>query len=443
MSNLSQTHKRIFFWDPANGSDQHNGLSPEQPWRTHRSELIRPGDTILIRRGSILPGVLHAVDGVAGAPVTYSAYGEGEAPMWICAVEIGGDPAEWEQTAPSTWRFRGDLRQKAVEAGMAGDTSFSMEPCNLVFNGDEHCGNLRWTREELRNPGEWFGAEVGRTAATQNEGKEWQSNNEILLCAPENPAVYWQQITCVLWGERRVVSGKRHLRFENLQFGYSGVHGYQEFHPQDVRFRNCAFRFIGGAGWNREQHIRFGNALEIWAGGEDIYAEHCLFDQIFDSGVTHQGGKNVNIPQRIFFRHNIFRGCGIAAYECREPAHEIYFEHNLCLDGGGGFSPQGNPLPRETEHPDLIGHHVIIWMIKPEDHHGNVFIRNNTFGPATAAAIHSCVEPECEQSFITGYNHFDSSTQNSVCYHWNGRDFTASQLDELRTTSGIEQTLPV
>ena len=119
--------------------------------------------------------------------------------------------------------------------------------------------------------------------------------------------------------------------------------------PAGSVIRDCDFRFIGGAVWHRERRIRFGNAIEFWDGANDITVEGCLFDNIYDSGVTHQGGETRNIPERPHFRNNLFIDCGLVAYECREPSREVYFEHNTCFNAGSGFSMQGESPPRESD----------------------------------------------------------------------------------------------
>lgn len=175
----------------------------------------------------------------------------------------------------------------------------------------------------------------------------------------------------MLWGERRLVKGKGYIVLENLSFRNSGVHGYQQGQAHDVVIRACDFRFIGGAVWDNDRRIRFGNAIELWDGARDITVEHCTFDNIYDAGVTHQGGETRRIPERLYFRYNYFSRCGFSAYECREPSQEIYFEYNVSVNAGGGFSPQGEAPPRQSEiYPQPVGHHVFIWKINPHTQPG-------------------------------------------------------------------------
>jgi hypothetical protein len=50
-------------------------------------------------------------------------------------------------------------------------------------------------------------------------------------------------------------------------------------------------------------------------------------------------------------------GCDLAAYECREPSREIYFEHKTCINAGGGFSMQGETAPRRSDRYPQPGTH--------------------------------------------------------------------------------------
>ena len=112
---------RTYHIDPAHGDDTNDGLSPARPVKNHAERDIRPGDTVLFKRGSVIRGMLHTRNGAEGAPVTYGAYGEGEKPTFLGSVAVG-DPAKWTEERPSIWRFTGTL---------------SSEVCNPVFNGGE------------------------------------------------------------------------------------------------------------------------------------------------------------------------------------------------------------------------------------------------------------------------------------------------------------------
>lgn len=388
-----------YFVDPEHGDDRHAGLTREEPWRTaeHR---VAPGSTVLFKRGSLIRGTLDAQDGASGAPITYGAYGEGPAPVFLGSV-AAGSPASWVEVSPGVWRYTGALPS---------------EVCNLVFDDGARCGTLRWSRESMAATGDWYCDGIGDTCAGESAGRPQRQAGGLYLQAPANPGTYWRDIECVLWGRRHLVTGSQHVRFEDLSFRNSGVHGYQAAQVCDVMLRRCEFRWIGGAVWNRDRRIRFGNAVELWDGARDVTVGDCTFQSIYDSGVTHQGGETRNIPERLFFRRNRFVDCGMAAYECREPSREVYFEDNDCEITGGGFGSQGDLPPRQSEiHPQPMGHHVFIWRIEPGTQPGRVTIRNNRFGPTPhGSAIYSVIDPEDMRQFEIAGNQHSPATRADV-----------------------------
>lgn len=399
--------KHTYHIDPAAGDDANDGLAPARPFRTYAGREFAGGDTVLFKRGSLIRAGLDACNGSEEAPITYGAYGAGDKPAFLGSVPAG-DPGQWVEERPSLWRYIG---------------TFPSEVCNLIFNAGESCGNLRWRIEDLRKPGEWHYTGIGRHSA----GEGWRGPNPhesvLYLYSPTNPGRAYADIECALWGQRdRLVSGQRHIVLENLSFRNAGVHAYHEYHAHNIVIRHCEFRFIGGGVFIPAQRVRFGNAIQFWDGASDITIEGCLFHNIYDSGVTHQGGETRNIPERLYFRDNLFIDCGMAAYECREPSQEVYFEHNTCINAGGGFSMQGEPPPRRSEiYPQPMGHHVFVWKIDPNTQPGNVYIRHNVFHEAPyGAAIYAIVDSADERKFILDHNDYWQTT-GELLIHLSGR----------------------
>jgi hypothetical protein len=380
---------RTYHIDPAHGDDTNDGLSPARPVKNHAELDIRPGDTVLFKCGSVIRGMLHTRSGQPGWPIRYGAYGEGADPVFLGSVPAS-DADCWRETRPSVWRYTGALQS---------------EVCNLVFDGGESCGILRWEAEDLREPGDWHDTSIGTSAAAESGRGSERRGAELFLCSETNPALAWKEIECVLWGERKLVDGQRHLILEDLRFENAGVHGYHQVGAEDVVIRRCAFRFIGGAVWHRQHRIRFGNGVEFWDGASDIVVEGCVFDNIYDSAATHQGGETRNIPERIRFCDNLFVDCGLSAYESREPSREIYFEHNTCINSGGGFSVQGEVPPRSTDpYPQPVGYHVFIFLIDANTQPGPVYIRHNIFYGGYGAAINAVLDPADEGKFVLDHN---------------------------------------
>ena len=426
MSSMESKAGRCWYVDPAAGDDTNDGREPSRPVRTYVQRDFAAGDAVLFRCGSVFRDMLRTRDGQPDQPILYGAYGEGAPPVFLGSVPAGGDPALWVEERPAVWRYAG---------------AFDSEICNLIFNGGESCGNLRWSLEELRHAGEWHFTGIGMSTSRDRQEREASVAHALYLCAPDNPGRYYADIECALWGQRRLANGRAHIIFQDLCFANAGVHGYQDVHTHDVTFRRCGFRFIGGAVWNRERRIRFGNAVEFWDGASDIRVEDCIFDNIYDSGVTHQGGETRNIPERLYFLRNRFTGCGMSAYECREPSREVYFEHNVCLRSGLGFSPQGEAPPRQSEiWPQPMGHHVFIWRIEPGTQPGAVYIRHNVFEEAPyGSAIYSIIAPEDESRFVLDHNRYRQTTGTNLV-HWGGCDYRPEAFDRYQRETGQDRS---
>jgi len=404
---------KTYYIDPVAGDDAADGMAPSRAWKTYASREFRGGDTVLFKRGSVCRGVLHTCDGTDQAPVTYGAYGEGDKPEFLGSVPANG-PEHWVQERPSVWRYTG---------------TFPSEVCNVVLNNGESCGILRWRIEDLQQSGDWHYTGIGMHSA---DGDRGHPDGVLYLCSAGNPGAAYASIECVLWGARRMVGGS-HVVLDNLSFRNSGVHGYFQVGARNVVIRNCEFRFIGGAVWSLKHRVRFGNAIEFWDGAADCTVEGCLFDNIYDSAVTHQGGGTRHIPERLYFRDNLFIDCGLCAYEHREPAKEVYFEYNTCIHSGGGFSMQGKSPPRPFDpYPQPVGYHVFIFYIEPGTQPGPAYIRHNLFYESHGAAISAIIDPIDERKIVIDHNGYWQTTGELLM------QFT--RLREGKTTTEAIQT---
>jgi hypothetical protein len=382
---------KTYYIDPVAGDDAADGLTPSRAWKTYASRRFSAGDTVLFKRGSIFRDVLHTRNGTDQAPITYSAYGEGDKPAFLGSVPAN-EPEHWVQERPSVWRYT---------------ETFPSEVCNLVFNNGESCGILRWRMEDLQQPGDWHYTGIGMHSA---DGGQGDRNGVLYLFSAANPGAAYASLECVLWGARRMAEGS-HVILEGLSFRNSGVHGYAQVGARNVVIRNCEFRFIGGAVWSLKRRVRFGNAIEFWDGAADCTVERCLFDNIYDSAVTHQGGGTRNIPERLHFRDNLFIDCGLCAYEHREPAKEVYFEYNTCIRSGGGFSMQGTSPPRPSDpYPQPVGYHVFVFYIDPGTQPGPAYIRHNLFYESHGAAISAIIDPVDNPKFVIDHNCYWQTT---------------------------------
>lgn len=97
------------------GNDANAGTSSATPWRTiaklnSRISTLKPGDNVVFRRGDYFTGeIILTVDGQAGSPITFGAYGSGAKPIIAGMYEIKNwvkySGNIWYASAPSPVRY--------------------------------------------------------------------------------------------------------------------------------------------------------------------------------------------------------------------------------------------------------------------------------------------------------------------------------------------------
>ncbi len=428
----------IYYIDPENGKSENSGICISSPLLSVENRIFEPGDKVLFKRGTVIRSELNLAGGNETGSITYGAYGEGANPVVNPSVRADL-PAQWKEASPGIWYFT--------------DTVPS-EMCNIVFNDGESFGNLRWSKKDLKHTGEWTCEQLGYS---MNYEKPENKDGRVYLVCNMNPAEYYRSIELVVWGKRQAVTVQQYALIENLTFEKCGVHGFSATKAQNVYIRNCTFRCIGGGVFDRRQKIRLGNAVEFWNGAVDCTVEDCLFEDIYDSGITHQGNAQSELPERLVFRRNTFRRCGLAAYEWRGPlSRDIVFEDNVCEEAGGAFTMQGEASPRRTEtlEPICACAFVLIWLKNQDLPDGQICctIRNNKFNAVSGceAIIVSTLENSAYHQFEIDHNQYIGSGRQPLAYicgkKYYFRDFEAYQTDTDKdknsSFSAVEQNVP-
>lgn len=360
-----------YYIDPTNGNDSFDGCSPERARRSYKDLEIKAGDYVLFKRGSFIRGTLDRVSGEKAAPVTYGAYGEGNAPVFCGSIDVSSRN-EWTEIRENIWRL---------------NTTLPSECANFVYDFGRIGATLRWHEKELSSQGDFYDS---------NFGNKCEGEHTVLLYSKGNPGEVYSHIECVVFGARLLSQNKDHTVCEDLCFFGSGVHALSGG-CRDMTVRRCSFLFIGGAVWNSQLGIRFGNAIEFWEYGEDILIENCYFNNIYDSCITEQGSAGCE-SAKITMRNNLFIGYGMGAYEGRDVMLvDSVFENNICVNAGGGFSAFGDTTPRNSEiYPQPMGHHLFMWRIPRAADNGSFVIRGNSFYNASGAAMYSICSPDAD-----------------------------------------------
>ena len=279
---------------------------------------------------------------------------------------------------------------------------------------------FRWDEEKLSQQGDFFDSRF----ADGEQRRRNYSKQKILFYSIKNPAEYYKNIECISYSTRVLGVIKSNIVIENICFQNSGVHALAGA-GKNVAIRGCRFENIGGCAWNSDLRIRFGNGVEFWNYGENVLIENCVFKNVYDSCVTHQGGGEELLPAKKFVCvNNKFDTYGMAALELRDIVSQgFYFNENECKNAGCGFAMLGEELPRSSEiWPMPMGHHVFLWRMERATVGGLVEIKNNFFGEAlVGAAIYSIIAPEAEKQFVIDGNTYTAN--ETLLVRYGGQNF--------------------
>ncbi len=367
----------VWYIDSSCETGDFSGRDENNPRRDYDSLDIFPGDTVLLKRGSIFRDAIVSPSGTPDAPIVWGAWGEGDEPVILGSVNADS----WESCGENIWKWLG------ADEG---------EVCNIIFDDGKEFGTLRWSLEELTANGDFY--------YSAYQSKDVGGGN-LYLYSEKNPNEIWKSIEVACFKKRNLATATHDVVFEDITFKNSGVHGFAATNSSRITIRRCKFHNIGGCVWNAENKVRFGNGVEFWNECEDILVTECDFNQIYDSALTHQGQKNgeYKTPKNIVFSFNTIAYCGMAAYEIRDKIPlASSFRINICDMAGMGFSAQGDLRPRRWVHwPDPMGHHLFIWRMEKPTYGGELLIEGNTFGFSfDGYAEYSTASPEAQAQII-------------------------------------------
>lgn len=386
------------------GSDEMSGLSPENAFKTQNAISLKAGDSVLFRRGTSFRGVLNIVSGNDENPIYYGAYGEGAEPIFYASTELCYE---------SAWRFTEKQNVWECIVDINGDVG------NFILDG-KCSATLRWEENELCEQGDFFDSRF----ADGEQRKRQYSSQRLLFYSTIHPAKYYKSIECVSYANRVLGVLKSNIVIEDICFMNSGVHALAGA-GKNVTIRRCRFENIGGCAWNSDLRIRFGNGVEFWNYGENVLIEDCIFKNVYDSCITHQGeGRELYPAKKFICRGNSFDTYGMAALELRDIVSTgLYFVKNKCKNAGCGFAMLGEDLPRRSEIWQLpMGHHIFLWRMDSRSDGGYVEIKGNYFEDSpVGAAIYSIISKEAEEQFFIDENIYIPNGELFV--RFGGEDF--------------------
>ena len=383
------------YYVSAEGNDENDGKSAENPIKTLEkvtSLELKPGDTVLFKRGETFRGKMCAQEGV-----TYSAYGEGDKPVISGSPENMAYPEAWKllDGTENIWMYKRELLDVGGMVFDGGKTAgIKMVPkyySGMYRNSDgtpfdptkdlnENLAFFSW----IVNPTLWQTPDIGKFAGRL-----------YLRCDKGNPGEVFESIEIHTRGNNIVVGGDN-VTIDNLCIMHCGCHGIGTGNRAGLTVRNCELGWIGGGlqFYNPNgSPTRFGNGIEIYVACRDFTVENCYIYQVYDAGVTHQyksdrSGETVCTMENVLYKNNLIELCIYSIEYFLEQAgndtqvmKNVLMTGNICRFSGYGWG----------SYPSRAAH------IKGWDHRNiseNFVIENNIFDRSRSMLIHIGVQDE-------------------------------------------------
>lgn len=251
----SSAFAATYYVDSLSGRDSNNGLSQASPWQTIakvNSTALRPGDTVLFKRGSVWrESLMPSGSGSESAAITFAAYGAGGGRPRILGSVSKSGVDNWKSAGGNLWYCEdvswkadgfGKLQGGMWHDGMGGQLVASKAELNQDWRWwIDAAANRAWVYLD-HNPGQ-HAIEI-----QQRTGIGWTSHNhitvkdfEIAYC--DNGIGIWQ-------GQNWTI--------ENVfvhDIVVDGVHANgSSTKPSNGKVRDSTFRDWNWKGYNRMVH---------------------------------------------------------------------------------------------------------------------------------------------------------------------------------------------
>ena len=188
-----------------------------------------------------------------------------------------------------------------------------------------------------------------------------------------NPAIAYSSIECAMRPYAILLLGQSYIKIEGIALRYASRHGISISDADHIEIKNCDISYIGG---NTQGNTRLGNGIEFWKSAQDCRVEDCTIHDIYDAAVTNQwdGSTGPAIQKNIIYKGNVIWNTESSfqyfSNHAQSVTDKIYFEHNTCLNAGGGWGHNQRPDRRN-------GWHVSIGNTEAKT--TNAFVRYNIF----------------------------------------------------------------
>lgn len=321
----------IWYVDSVNGSNSNSGHKITEPlqdlskfyYTGGSTPVLKHGDKILIKRGSVFNHsstdklYTNNYDEAVYDPVYIGAYGVGEDPIFTKHKLLNKiNLSTYDDNIYTVDLTSGNVTGNPAtiyNIGFIYDESTDTIYSDRVFNLSDLHENMQFFIDE--------------------------NNNLYIYCEdydliPDTMKlpIYKDIFTC-----------DANLVIDHIHFTLGGKHGVvttSDYGYYNITIRNCKFDKIGGG--SNSSGVRLGNGFESYGMGKNITVENCLFEEIFDTGVTIQGQGATF--ENVSFNNNVFKKCNQACENWADNSSysghgytNCSFNNNLCLLNGYGF----------------------------------------------------------------------------------------------------------
>ncbi|HVK60548.1 MAG TPA: right-handed parallel beta-helix repeat-containing protein, partial [Bdellovibrionales bacterium] len=271
---------QTFYIDSSKGSDENTGLAEESPWKTFANLKIReikPGDTILLKRGEVWFDTLSIeAKGTEAQPVRIGTYGEGQT-LPIISGSVSAVEIEWKKLTGNIW--------SAQVAASEGE-----EPLR-AFQGDKSYRQefLKERFRRLKAEGDWA----------------WESTDggTLFVRSTHSPASWREPLEFNVRRYGIDIRGGSHFSIEGVAvvrardgLRVRGGHGVIK---NLVAEENSVNGVVINGGWNRIENVRsLQNRVGFFIEGEDNQLDQIVARENIEDGIQFGpesgGGNSVN-----------------------------------------------------------------------------------------------------------------------------------------------------
>jgi len=436
------------YYISAKGNDAANGLTPKTSWLTIakiNNTKFLPGDSILFKRGDAWregQALYGSSNGMAGKPIVFGTYGKGAKPLILASKDISS-AVFWTKSSENIWKTTSKVNITTRD----GKGQRTPDVANLIFNNEESIGVKKRFLPDLKTQGD-FSLNLADTI--------------LYLYSTVNPSKYYKKIEAT--GIRNcedniAVFNGHYLTFINLDIRYSKNNGLFLQNCSNIEIQNCDFSWIGGCYFpiqtfmlsSSPNPVRMGNGVQLWRGNSDVTVKYCNFNQIYDAGISPQGG-DARVAaadyelNNLRFHHNFMNNCFYSfefwGHQANSKGDSIFFENNTCLNAGRGWST--------AQRPGGAGRCAHFQFSTSKMAFSNVFIRNNIFDESACFCSDGAAESDGSNTdatwagFTIDYNCYYESSKEKPVIRWRGGaakgggDYFMGDLKAYQAKSGKE-----